>query len=543
MDRGIYTIRHPENERVLDYKPGSKEKAEIKNKLNELKSQKIEIPLIIGGKEVRTGNTGECIIPHHHEHILGMYHVAGEKELQMAMEASLKAKKTWEQMPWEHRASVFLKMAELLSGSYRATLNAATMLTQSKTVHQAEVDAACELIDFLRFNVYFAQEIYSEQPNSTKAYWNRLDYRPLEGFVLAISPFNFTAIGGNLAAAPAILGNVVNWKPATTSVYSNYFFMRLLMEAGLPDGVINFVPSSGKDVSNVMLTNENLAGIHFTGSSEVFQDIWKTIGENIHRYKNYPRLVGETGGKDFVFVHNSADVEPLAAQLIRGAFEYQGQKCSAASRVYVPESLWEPLKAKLLKEVKELSVGDVMDFKNFMGAVINRQSFEKIKGYIEYTKNSKEAEIIHGGAMDDSKGYFVEPTIILTKDPRFKTMTEEIFGPVLTIYVYKDEEFQEALKLCNETSPYGLTGSIFAKDRDIITHAEKVLYYTAGNFYINDKPTGAIVGQQPFGGARLSGTNDKAGSKLNLLRWINPRTIKETFDTPRSYKYDYMLEE
>lgn len=542
MYKGNFKIRKPNNEKVYDYMPGSKERKELKAKLSELKAEVIEIPLIIGGKEVKTGNIKECIIPHEHKHVIAKYHVAGEKELKMAIEASLKAKEEWSNMPWEHRAAIFLKAAELLSGPWRATMNAATMLCQSKTAYQAEIDSACELIDFLRFNAYFAEEIYKEQPNSTKDSWNRIEYRPLEGFVLAITPFNFTAIGGNLPTSPAILGNVVNWKPSNSSVYSNYFFMKLLQEAGLPDGVINFLPSSGRDISNIMVPNELLAGIHFTGSTEVFQILWTTVSSNIYRYKNYPRIVGETGGKDFIFAHNSADIDSLATAIIRGAFEYQGQKCSAASRAYVPDSIWESLKNKIINEMQDIKVGDVEDFTSFMGAVIDESAFNKIKDYIDHAKEAQDAEMIWGGECDDSVGYFIQPTIILTSNPKFKTMEEEIFGPVITIYVYNDDSIEETLKACDQTSPYGLTGAIFAKDREMISYIEKKLYYSAGNLYINDKPTGAVVGQQPFGGARKSGTNDKAGSKLNLLRWVTPRTIKETFNPAKNYSYGYMSE-
>lgn len=542
MSKGHFKIKQPQNEPVNSYAPGSKGRIELKEKLAELKGSTIEIPLIIGGKEIRTGIIKECIIPHNHAHVLGRYHVAGEKELEMAVKASLEAKPAWENMEWHHRASIFLKAAELLAGPWRTTMNAATMLCQSKTAHQAEIDVACELTDFMKFNLNFLQELYGEQPVSANGEWSRIEYRPLEGFVLAISPFNFTAIGGNLSTAPAMAGNVVNWKPSSTAVYSNYLFMKLLQEAGLPDGVINFIPSRGSDISEIILPNENLSGIHFTGSSEVFEDIWATVGRNIKEYRNFPRLVGETGGKDFAFAHSSCDIASLSTSLIRGAFEYQGQKCSATSRAYIPESIWEELKIRLLEDIKEIKVGDVEDFTNFMGAVIDIRAFEKIKGYIEYANNANDAAVICGGNCDDSVGYFVEPTVILTSNPNFKTMEEEIFGPVLTVFVYNDNDFERTLKLCDETSPYGLTGAIFAQDREVISYMERRLYHSAGNLYINDKTTGSVVAQSPFGGGRKSGTNDKVGSKPNMLRWINLRSIKENFNPPTCFQYDFMKE-
>ncbi len=540
---GTYVIKEPKNEVVYGYGPGSREKKELKAKIAELKSQRLEIPLIIGGREIRTGNMGQCIMPHNHRHVLADYHLAGAEELNMAVEAALAAKKEWESMPWEHRASVFQKAAELLAGPWRATLNAATMLGQSKTVYQAEIDAAAELTDFLRFNSYYMQEIYQGQPPiSSAGTWNRMDYRPLEGFILAITPFNFTSISGNLPTAPAILGNTVIWKPSSTAIYSNYYFMKLLQEAGLPDGVINFVPCRSSEITGTVIRNEWLAGIHFTGSTEVFQTLWRQIAQNIERYRTYPRLVGETGGKDFVFVHNSANPDALTAALIRGSFEYQGQKCSAASRAYIPASIWPALREKLQAEISTVKAGDVEDFTNFMGAVIDKKSFDTIKSYLEYAKESSDAEIILGGGCNDADGYFVEPTLIVADNPKFKTMAEEIFGPVLTIYIYPDDKLAETLILCNQTSPYGLTGAIFAQDRKAIVEMEKALAHSAGNFYINDKPTGAVIGQQPFGGARKSGTNDKAGAKLNLERWLSPRTIKEVFDPPKSYRYSFMDE-
>lgn len=543
MKTGIYNVREIANEPILSYKAGSKEKLELKKTLSELKENVLEIPLIINGEEVRTDNVREIRIPHDHKHIIARYHLAGEKELEMAVEAAKGAKKAWETIDMEHRMSIFLKAAELIAGPYRARINAATMLGQSKTVFQAEIDSACELIDFLRYNVKYMEEIYREQPNSTATEWNRLDFRPLEGYVLAITPFNFTAIGGNLSTAPVMLGNVAIWKPSNNAVYSNYLFMKILEESGLPKGVINFVPSIGRDVENILIKNKDLAGIHFTGSSKVFENIYKVVGENIHMYRSFPRLVGETGGKDFIFAHNSCDIDALSVAFTRGSFEYQGQKCSAASRGYVAKSIWNELKDKLVANLEDIKMGDVEDFTNFMSAVIDQKAFDKIKGYIDYAKSSDEAEIIFGGGCDDSQGYFIEPTVILTSNPRFKTMEEEIFGPVMTIYLYDDQKFEETLTLCDETSPYGLTGAIFAKDREIIEFMQERLYHAAGNFYINDKPTGAVVGQQPFGGGRKSGTNDKAGSKYNLLRWINIRNTKENFNPPHDYKYDFMEEE
>ncbi|SHK12157.1 L-glutamate gamma-semialdehyde dehydrogenase [Paramaledivibacter caminithermalis] len=540
MINANFRIKTPQNESVLSYAKESDERIKLKARLTELKKEQIEIPLIIGGKEIYTGNTQKCVIPHDKNHVLAIYHMAGEREVEDAIEASLKAKKEWDKMPWQHRASIFLKAAELLSGPWRFTLNAATMLGQSKTAYQAEIDSACELIDFLRFNTYFMSEIYNEQLISTNESWNRIEYRSLEGFVFSVTPFNFTAIGGNLGIAPALMGNVVLWKPAGTSVYSNYFVMKLLQEAGLPDGVINFVPGSGSLIGNVVFNNEWLAGVHFTGSTKVFNGMWKTIGENIGKYRSYPRIVGETGGKDFIFAHKLANINKLVTALIRGAFEYQGQKCSAVSRAYIPRSIWSVVKCKLISECATIKMGDVEDFTNFMGAVIDKNSFDRIKAYIEFAHNSDEAEVIWGGNCDERLGYFIEPTIIVTKNPYFKTMTEEIFGPVLTIYVYEDEKFQETLKICNDSTPYALTGGIFSQDRMALVEMENILTYAAGNLYINDKPTGAVVGQQPFGGGRASGTNDKAGSKLNLLRWTNPRVIKENFNPPSNYRYPFM---
>ncbi len=542
MANAILRIERPANEPVFSYAPGTPEREAIKAALKDMSETTIEIPLIIGGKEVRTGKTGKCVMPHKHGHVLATYHMAGEEEVRAAIQAALKAKEEWENTPWEHRMFIFKKAAELLAGPWRATLNAATMLGQSKTVFQAEIDSACELADFFRFNSYYAYEIFTEQPASTRDAFNRNEYRPLEGFIFAVTPFNFTSIAGNLASCPALMGNTVVWKPASSAVFSAYYIMQLYKAAGLPDGVINFVPGPGSLVGDIVLASPDLAGVHFTGSTETFQNIWATVGANIRRYKSYPRLVGETGGKDFVFAHASADIQALAVALVRGAFEYQGQKCSAASRAYIPASIWPKLKSAMLDMLAEIKMGDVRDFTNFMGAVIDKAAFDRIKSYIDYAKASPEAEIIFGGTCDDSEGYFVQPTVILTTNPHFKTMQEEIFGPVLTVYVYEDKDFEETLRLCDTTSPYGLTGSIFAQDRYAIVKAEKALRHAAGNFYINDKPTGAVVGQQPFGGARASGTNDKAGSKLNLLRWVSPRTIKETFNPPVDYRYPHMLE-
>ncbi len=532
----------PYNEPILSYKIGSREKKLIKEKIAEMKSNKIEIPLIIGGKEVKTGNMGKCIIPHEHSHLLGTYHKVGPKEVQMAIDAALEARKSWASMPWEERVAIFRRVAELLATKYRFILNAATMLNQSKNVFQAEIDSACELIDFFRFNTYFAMKIYERQPNSSPGIWNVLEHRPLEGFIFAVTPFNFTSIAGNLPTAPVIMGNVSLWKPASSAVYSAYYLMLLFKEAGVPDGVINFIPGSGASVGTPVLQSPDLAGIHFTGSTPTFHTMWKTVGNNIDKYKTYPRIVGETGGKDFIFVHSSADVDVVKVAIVRGAFEYQGQKCSAASRAYIPESIWSKLKDKLLITIKELKMGTVEDFTNFTNAIIDKNAFDSIVSYIEYAKKSSDAEILIGGNYDDSVGYYIEPTVILTTDPKFKTMEEEIFGPVITIYIYKDNDYEKALHICDETSPYALTGSIFANDRKYIVKAKEILTNAAGNFYVNDKPTGAVVGQQPFGGARASGTNDKAGDMINLLRWISPRTIKETFNPPVDYKYPFMEE-
>lgn len=545
MANAQFRINLPDNEPIKGYAPGSPEKASLKKRMEELKKQVIEIPLIIGGKEVKTGNMADCVIPHDHKTVIGRYHKAGKKEIEMAIEAALKARDAWAAMDWTERAAIFLKAGDLLASPYwRNTLNAATMLGQSKNAFQAEIDSACELIDFFKFNAYYAQQIYEQQPpHSPAGQWNKMEYRALEGFVFAVSPFNFTSIAGNLPTSPALMGNVVLMKPASSAVYSGYWLMKLFEAAGFPPGVINFVPGSGRQVGDPVMASPHLAGIHFTGSTPVFQNMWKIVGENIAKYKSYPRIVGETGGKDFIFVHKSADMKEVGTAMIRGAFEYQGQKCSAASRAYVPQSMWNSLKKFILKELATLKMGEPEDFTNFMNAVIDKSAFDTITGYIDYAKKSKKAEIIFGGKYDDSKGYFIEPTVIVTTDPKFKSMEEEIFGPVLTIYVYQTSKYKETLNLCNKTSEYALTGAIFAKDREAVQIADKILVNAAGNFYINDKPTGAVVGQQPFGGARASGTNDKAGSYLNLIRWTSPRTIKENFVPPTDYRYPFMEEE
>ena len=540
---GNFTTPPPVNEPIFGYLPGSPEKAELKAKLKEMASEEIEIPLIIGGKEVRTGNMGTCVMPHNHKHVLAKFHKAGPAEVQMAIIAARQARNAWAALSWEDRMSVFLKAADLLSTTFRSTLNAATMHNQSKNVLQAEIDSACELIDFLRFNPYFARQIMSQQPNNpTKGIWNYLDYRPLEGFVFAVTPFNFTAIAGNLPTAPAMMGNVALWKPASSAVYSGYYLMKLFKMAGLPDGVINFLPGSGGQVGDPVLNSPELAGIHFTGSTPTFQYMWRKVGENIANYKSYPRIVGETGGKDFVFMHNSACPRLVATALVRGAFEYQGQKCSAASRAYIPKSSWEHVKKYLEEDIAQIKVGDVSEFDTFMGAVIDKPAFDTITDAIEKAKASNDAEVIIGGDYSDEVGFFIQPTVIQATDPKFYTMETELFGPVLTVYVYDDDKFEETLRLCDETSPFALTGSIFATDRYAVKQASGILRNAAGNFYINDKPTGAVVGQQPFGGARASGTNDKAGSYLNLIRWLSPRTVKENFIPPSNFKYPHQEE-
>jgi len=543
MPKGIYTVPTPKNEPVKSYAPGSPEKIELKKKIEEFRSQEMDIPMYIGSEEVKTGNKLPINPPHDHKHVLGHFHEGDSSHVEQAVNAALGAREAWADMSWEHRASIFLKAAELLAGPYRAEINASTMLGQSKNAFQAEIDAACEFIDFLRFNVHYMTEIYEEQPESAPGVWNRMEHRPLEGFVFAITPFNFTSIGGNLPIAPAIMGNTAIWKPAYTQIYSANIIMKVLKEAGLPDGVINLIYVDGPVAGDVIFNHPDFAGLHFTGSTGVFRHLWKTIGQNIDKYKTYPRIVGETGGKDFVMVHKSSNAKEVATALSRGAFEFQGQKCSAASRAYIPSNLWDEVKEYLLADLKDMKMGGPEDFTNFINAVIDERAFDKITGFIDKAKANDMNEIIAGGKYDKSEGYFIEPTVVLTKDPQSLTMCEEIFGPVLTIYVYQAERFEETLELVNSTSPYALTGAIFSKDRYAAELATKKLVHAAGNFYINDKPTGAVVGQQPFGGSRASGTNDKAGSVLNLLRWVTPRTIKETFVPPTDYKYPFLGEE
>lgn len=540
MFNGIFRIPQPVNEPVKGYAPGSPERVELKAQLKNLLSQRTEVPLIIGGKEVLTGNTARMVCPHDHQHTLGEYHKADESHVHKAIEAANAAKKEWSEMPWDSRAIMLLKAADLLAGKYRQVLNAATMLNMSKTPHQAEIDSACELIDFWRFNPHFMEEVYGDQPLSSPGILNYMEHRPLEGFVLALTPFNFTSIAGNLPTAPALMGNTVVWKPASSAVLPAYFIMKVLEEAGMPPGVINLVTGPGPVIGPPALNHLDLGGIHFTGSTQVFSTIWLAVGSDIRKYFSYPRIVGETGGKDFIFAHPSADVDALVCALVRGAFEYQGQKCSAASRAYIPDSMWPVVKEKLLGEIATIKVGDICNFENYMGAVIDANAFTTISGYIDYAKSSPDMEILCGGGYDNSKGYFIEPTVVLSKEPRSKLMEEEIFGPVLTVYVYPEKQYVETLHLCDKTSPYALTGAIFAQDRAAIVRAMEVLRHAAGNFYVNDKPTGAVVGQQPFGGARASGTNDKAGSWLNLERWVSPRTIKRTFLPPTDYRYPYM---
>lgn len=540
MNNAIYNFSEPENEKVLTYAPGTVEREIIKSELTSLESKEIEIPLIIGGKEIRTGITGKIVKPTDHRHILATYHMATAKEAAMAVDAALNAKCEWMNLAWMERASILLKAAELISKKYRYLLNAATMLGQGKNVQQAEIDSACEVIDYLRFNAYFASLIYSEQPISDIQSINRIEYRPLEGFVYTVNPFNFTAIASNLNTSVALMGNTAVWKPASPSLLSSYYLMKIYKEAGVPDGVINFVPGSGSVISDVVLRHRDFAGLHFTGSNETFNSLWQFIAKNLPGYRSYPRIVGETGGKDFVFAHQSANALELAVGIARGAFEYQGQKCSAASRAYIPESIWPETRAHLLEIISGIKMGDVTDFESPVNAVIDEGSFDRIVKYIKIAENSLEARIIAGGKSDKSRGYFIEPTVVLTEDPHFITMEEEIFGPVITIYVYPDKDFESALKLCDETSPFGLTGSLFSNDRYATIKASRTLRYAAGNFYINDKPTGALVGQQPFGGARASGTNDKAGSFLNLVRWVSPRTIKETLIPATTFNYPFM---
>ena len=543
MTNGLFKVPNSYNETIHPHAPGSQERSLLKAELARQYNQEIEVPLIIGGQEVRTGKIQKMVCPHDHQHVLGHYHEAGEAEIRMAINAALKAKKGWENTPWEDRAAIFHKIASLISDRYRYRMNAATMLNQSKSAYQAEIDSACETADFFRYNVAFMEQIYGNQPHSTVNTWNRVHYRALEGFVFAVTPFNFTAIAANLPTAPAIMGNTVVWKPASTSVLSNYYLMKIYQEAGLPDGVINLIPGRGSLMSKIILDHPGFAGLHFTGSTGVFNSMWKTVGENLGRYKIYPRLIGETGGKDYIFVHESADLEAAATAIVRAAFEYQGQKCSACSRVYAPRSRWSELRALLLNLVGQIRMGDVRDFRNFMNAVIDEPAFDATMKYIESAKHSPDAQILAGGHGDKSKGYFIEPTVILTTDPHFLTMEEEIFAPVLTIYVYPDDRLEETIQTLDNTSPYALTGAIFARDRYVINQLTDALADTAGNFYINDKCSGAVVGQQPFGGARASGTNDKAGSFLNLIRWTSPRTIKETFAPARGLAYPFMGEE
>ncbi len=540
MSNAIYQVPVPENEPVLNYAPGSAERNQLKRELAAQLEQQIEIPLIIGGERVQTSHLGQMSLPHDHSHSLGIYHKAGEAEVMRAIEASRHAWHDWSRMPWEARAAIFLKAADILTCRRRSEVNAAAMLDLSKTAHQSEIDAIAELADFWRFNPYYMMRIMQPQPDSIPSVWNMLEYRPLEGFVFAVTPFNFASIAGNLPTAPAMMGNTVVWKPASSAVYTAYQIMRILEEAGLPPGVINFLPGDGAAVGDPILSHPELAGVHFTGSTQVFQGIWQTVGAHIDRYRSYPRIVGETGGKDFVVAHTSADVPALVTALVRGAFEYQGQKCSAASRAYLPDSLWPQVRDQLLAELSTVQVGDVADFGNFMGAVIDAPAYRRITKYIELARTSPDTEILWGGAYDDSVGYLIQPTVVLSRDPHHRLMEEEIFGPVLTVHVYPEAKFEETLRLCDSTSPYGLTGSIFAQDRRIIQQASDLLRHAAGNFYINDKPTGAVVGLQPFGGGRASGTNDKAGSPLNLERWMSPRTIKESFCPPVDYRYPYM---
>ena len=540
---GFFKVPTPINEPVLNYAPGSSERIALKAALADARSKVLDIPMYIGNEEIRTENTQRISPPHDHKHTLGHFHLGDKTHVTKAIDAALAAKKNWENLPWEHRAAIFLKAADLIAGPYRAKLNAATMLGQSKNAYQAEIDAACELIDFLRFNVQFMTQIYSDQPVSGKGMWNKIEYRPLEGFVFALTPFNFTAIAGNLPTSAAMMGNVVVWKPANTQIYAANVLMEIFKKAGVPDGVINLVYVNGPDAGDVIFSHPDFAGIHFTGSTGVFQQVWKNIGNNIHQFKTYPRIVGETGGKDFIMVHKSAEPEMTATAIVRGAFEYQGQKCSAASRVYVPANVWPAIQTKMIADMATFKMGPTEDFGNFINAVIDEKSFDKIANYIDEAKKDSTCEIIAGGTYDKTDGYFVAPTVIVTKDPKYKTMCEEIFGPVLTVYVYDENKYEETLELVDATSEYALTGAIIAEDRYAIELATKKLRNAAGNFYINDKPTGAVVGQQPFGGARASGTNDKAGALVNLLRWTSMRTIKETFAAPTDYRYPFLDKE
>ncbi len=543
MNNALFRFRRPENERSLSYAPGCPERALLREAIKQIESETAEIPLVIGGEEVYTGDTRRVVMPHDHAHTLAVYHKASAKEMERAIRAAMAAHERWAATPWTERAAVSLKIAELIDKKYRYLLNAATMLGQSKTAWQAEIEAASETIDYFRFTVHCMDELYGDQPASEEGVINSVEYRPLEGFVYAVTPFNFTAIAANLPMAPAIMGNTVVWKPATASLLSSWYLMKIFMEAGVPAGVLNFMPGPGAVGSRVVLNHRDLAGIHFTGSTQVFNSLWRGVAENLNKYVSYPRLVGETGGKDFLVMHNSADAKAVAAALMRGAFEYQGQKCSATSRAYIPASRWDELNAELGAMLAETRTGDPRDFRNFVCAVIDEASFDNCMDYINYAKNSSDAEIIYGGTGDKSAGYFVQPTVIRTTDPHFRSMEEEIFGPILTVYVYDDARWTETLRLCDETSPYGLTGSVFASDRAAIDEAKSALRYAAGNFYINDKTTAASVGLQPFGGSRASGTNDKAGTRLNLSRWVSPRTIKENLLPPRDFKYPYMMED
>jgi 1-pyrroline-5-carboxylate dehydrogenase len=543
MLNAAISVPTPNNEPVLSYAPGSPERASLRRRLEQMYGERLEIPLRIGGRDVSTGHTAEAVCPHEHGHLLATFHQAGEAEVKLAADAAREAWHDWSEMRWEARAAVFLKAADLLAGPWRDTLNAATMLNQSKTCYQAEIDSACELIDFWRWNAAYMRQIYAEQPISPRGVWNYVEYRALEGFVFAVTPFNFTAIGGNLPTAPALMGNVVLWKPASTAIVSNYYILRLLEEAGLPPGVINFVPGSGAKVGDPVFAHGDFAGLHFTGSTSTFHGMWRTMAANLPHYRSYPRIVGETGGKDFVFAHGSADAAALSTALVRGAFEYQGQKCSAASRAYVPRSLWNEVRERMTADLASIKVGDVRDFGNFMGAVIDAKAFASITGYIAHAKESGDAEVILGGGSDDGRGWFIEPTVVLTTNPRHELMSEEIFGPVLTVYVYDDAALEDTLDLCDSATPYALTGAVFAQDRAAIVHLSQRLRHAAGNFYVNDKPTGAVVGQQPFGGGRASGTNDKAGSAMNLLRWCSQRAVKETFVPPKDFRYPFMDDE
>lgn len=540
MLKGFFNVPKAVNEPVKAYAPGSAEKAAVLAEYKRMWNEKIDVPLYIGNEEVRTGNTRNMTAPHDHKHVVGVYHLAEKAHVKKAIAESLKAREQWVNLPWEHRAGIFLKAAELIAGPYRARINAATMIAQSKTIHQAEIDATCELIDFLRYNVEFMTQLYADQPKSESSVWNRVEYRPLEGFVYAITPFNFTAIAANLPTSAALMGNTVVWKPSDSQVFSAKVIIDVLKEAGLPNGVINVVYGDALMITDTVLASPDFAGIHFTGSTAVFKDLWAKIGKNIHKYKTYPRIVGETGGKDFILAHPSANVDQVVANIIRGAFEFQGQKCSAASRVYLPKSLWPEIEQKLSAEVKSIKMGSPEDFGNFMTAVIHEGSFDKLAKYIDQAKKDSDAQVILGGNYDKSKGWFVEPTVILTTNPKYATMETELFGPVVTVYLYEDKDWKKTLKLVDETSDYALTGAIFSTDRYAIAEATEALKDAAGNFYINDKPTGAVVGMQPFGGARASGTNDKAGSAMNLLRWVSARTIKETFVTPADYRYPFL---